>query len=248
MSRWRAAGIHLGISALIATLVLMVIYLVWYPSPYFTAMGGDQLVLLIIGVDVVIGPLITLVIFKAGKKGLKYDLASIAFFQAAALTYGVMVTAQARPVYSVFVIDRFEVVAANDIDDVELAKVVKSEYKSLPWTGPRVVGVAKPADPEESNRILFSMTEGKDLQHFPQHFVPYAQIRADVARRAQPLSDLRRYNGANTSRIDAFLYSKGLKEDDVAFVPMRAKRGERAVIVMKEGDIVGALDMNPWGI
>jgi hypothetical protein len=32
------------------------IYLLWYPAPYFSAMGGDQLLLLVVGVDVVIGP------------------------------------------------------------------------------------------------------------------------------------------------------------------------------------------------
>src|SRR5258708_3551429 len=68
MSRWQAAGIHLGISALIAAVVLVVLYLVWYPSPYFTAMGGDQFALLVVGVDVVIGPLITLIIYRANKE------------------------------------------------------------------------------------------------------------------------------------------------------------------------------------
>lgn len=247
MSRWAAAGIHLALSALLAALVLAVICLVWYPSPYFTAMGGAQLVLLVIGVDVVIGPLITLIIYKAGKKGLQFDLAVIGFLQAAALTYGVMVTAEARPVYSVFVVDRFEVVAANDIDKVELAKVQRDEFKALPWTGPRVAGAVKPADAAESNRILFSMAEGKDLQHFPQHYVPYSSVMGDVARRAQPLADLRRYNREQAGQIDEFLARNGLKETDAGFVPMRAKRGERAVIVRKTGEIVGALDLNPWG-
>ncbi len=247
MTRGAAASIHLALSALIAAAVLLVIYMVWYPSPYFTAMGGDQLVLLVIGVDVVIGPLITLILYKAGKKGLKFDLAVIGFLQAAALTYGVMVTANARPVYSVFVVDRFEVVAANDIEKAELAKVQRDEFKSLPWAGPRVVGVVKPADAEESNRVLFSLAEGKDLQHFPQHYVPYSTVVADVARRAQPLSDLRRYNTKRAGQIDAFLSRNGLKEADAGFVPMRAKRGERAVIVRKTGEVVGALDLNPWG-
>src|SRR6185503_6935605 len=132
MSRWQAAGIHLGIRALIAAVVLVVIYLVWYPSPYFKAMGGDQLVLLVVGVDVVIGPLITLIIYQAGKKGLKFDLSVIALLQSAALVYGVMIAAEARPVYTVFVVDRFETVSANGFDPAELAKVERPEFKSMP--------------------------------------------------------------------------------------------------------------------
>src|SRR5690349_1540964 len=139
MSRWNAAGIHLGISALIAAAVLAIIYFIWYPSPYFTAMGGDQLVLLVIGVDVVIGPLITLIIYRAGKRGLAFDLSVIAFLQATALAYGVTVAAEARPVYSVFVVDRFETVAANALDEEEVAKVTRPEFKSASWLGPRTV-------------------------------------------------------------------------------------------------------------
>ena len=247
MSRWQASGIHLGISAVIAAVVLAVIYLVWYPQPYFTAMGGEQLVFLLIGVDVVIGPLVTLIIFKSDKKGLVFDLAVIGFMQAAALVYGVTVAAEARPVYSVFVVDRFEVVSANAIDAAELAKVRRNEFKSLPWTGPRVVGVEKPTDNAEHNRIVFAMAEGKDLQHFPQHFVPYADVAAEAGRRAQPLDALRRFNRERAGEIDAFVRRHGLNEADVGFLPLRARRGERSVIVRRNGEILGTLDLSPWG-
>jgi hypothetical protein len=41
--------------------------------------------------------LITLIIYKAGKRGLKYDLGVIAFLQSAALVYGVMVDRTGPP-------------------------------------------------------------------------------------------------------------------------------------------------------
>lgn len=248
MSRWQASGIHLGISAVIAALVIAVLYLVWYPESYFTAMGGEQLVYLLIGVDVVIGPLITLIIFKSGKKGLTFDLAVIGCMQAAALVYGVTIAAEARPVYAVFVVDRFEVVSANAIDSAELAKVQRQEFKSLPWTGPRVVGVAKPTDNQEHNRIVFAMAEGKDLQHFPQHYVPYSEVAAEVGRRAQPLAALRRLNQERAGEIDAFIRRHGLNEADVGFLALRARRGERSVIVRRNGEIIGTMNLSPWGI
>jgi len=247
MSRWNAAGVHLGISAFIAALVMAVLYLLWYPASYFTAMGGDKLLFLVIGVDVIIGPLVTLIIFKSGKKGLKFDLSVIAFLQALALGYGVSTAAEARPVYSVFVVDRFEVVPANAIDDSELAKVTRPEFKSLSWTGPRVVGVHKPDDPREASRIVLSLLDGKDLQHYPQHFVPYADVAAEVAHRAKPIAELERLNPQSTGLIDGFLAQHGLKPDQVGFVALRARRGLRAVIVRKNGDIVGTLDVDPWG-
>lgn len=247
MTRWQAAGIHLGISAVIAAVVLGMLYLAWYPATYFTAMGGQQLAYLLVGVDVVLGPLITLIVFKSGKKSLTFDLTVIGFLQAAALVYGVVVAAGARPVYTVFVVDRFEVVAANDLDEEELAKVERPEFKSLSWTGPRVVGVAKPADPDEQFRIIMASGMGRDLQHFPQHFVPYADVAPEAGRRAQPLATLRRFNGERAGDIDEFVRANGLSEADIGFLPLRAKRGERAVIVRRSGVIVGTLNLSPWG-
>lgn len=247
MSRWKASAIHLGISAAIALVVLAVIYLVWYPAPYFTVMGGDKLVLLITGVDVVLGPLITLIIFRAGKKGLKFDLSVIAFLQATALAYGVSVVAQGRPVYLVYAVNRFNVVSAADLDQADIDRVTRPEYKALPWLGPVTVGARKPADVKESNRIVFAMSEGKDLQHFPQHYVPYAEIAAEAGQKAQKIEVLKRINRDRAGEIDAYLANRGLREDDAAFIPLRARRGDLAVIVKRNGEIQELLDYDPWG-
>ena len=128
-----------------------------------------------------------------------------------------------------------------------MAKVERPEFKSLSWTGPRVVGVAKPADPDEQFRIIMASGMGRDLQHFPQHFVPYADVAPEAGRRAQPLATLRRFNGERAGDIDEFVRANGLSEADIGFLPLRAKRGERAVIVRRSGVIVGTLNLSPWG-
>ena len=132
LNRWKASALHLGLSAAIGLSVIALMLAVWYPQPYFAAMGGDTLILILIGVDVVIGPVITLIVFDPKKKSLKFDLAVIALLQLAALAYGCHVMFEARPVYNVFVVDRFEVVAANQVDDESLAKVTAPEFRTLP--------------------------------------------------------------------------------------------------------------------
>ena len=107
LTRWKAFGLHLAISAFIAATVIALVVMLWYPRPYFVAMGGETLLRLLIGVDVVVGPLITLIIFDTKKPRLKYDLATIAVLQVAALAYGSYVMFQARPVYTVFVGESF---------------------------------------------------------------------------------------------------------------------------------------------
>ena len=88
MSRWRAAGIHLLISIAIAGAVLALMLGLWYGPTLFQAMGGAGLALILIGVDVVLGPALTLVVFRSGKRGLKFDLTAIALLQVVALLYG----------------------------------------------------------------------------------------------------------------------------------------------------------------
>jgi hypothetical protein len=120
-SRWQASGIHLLISAAIGAAALFVLLRIWYPPPFFTAEGGSELLFILIAVDVVLGPLITLIIFKSGKPGLRFDLAMIGAIQACALAYGLHVMFVARPVYVVLVLDQFETVRANDLEAADLA-------------------------------------------------------------------------------------------------------------------------------
>ena len=73
MTRWRAAGIHLLLSALLGVCVLALLFFVWYPGPLFRATGGEKLLLLIVGIDIVAGPLLTLCVYDAKKRLMKLE-------------------------------------------------------------------------------------------------------------------------------------------------------------------------------
>ena len=155
MSRWKAAAIHLSISFAIGLIVGALLLFVWYPRPFFHAAGADELVLLLVGVDLVLGPLLTLILFRSGKWGLKFDLAMIAILQSAALIYGLSIVLKARPVFLVAVVDRFSLISANDLDPADLAKGSQPEFRSLSLTGPRLVGARIPSTWQERNKVLF---------------------------------------------------------------------------------------------
>ena len=127
MSRFKAAGLHFLISLIVVSTIIILMLNLWYPDSYFKLMGGKNLVYLISGVDVFLGPLLTLAVFKAGKKGLKFDLACISLLQIAAMSYGLFVMIQARPVFIVFNKDAFFVASVVDIVPSELAKGKKAE-------------------------------------------------------------------------------------------------------------------------
>ena len=247
LNRWKASLIHLGISAAIGLAVVTLMLFVGYPRPYFKAMGGDMLILLLIGVDVVIGPLITLVIFNPKKKGLRFDLSVIAALQLAALAYGCSVMFAARPVYSVYVVDRFETVAANQVDEPSLAKAA-GEFRSLPLTGPKVVAAREPTDQQrKADVIMQALNGGPDIANLPDLYVPYSEARAEAAEKARPLAELIKRQPGDAAQIRAFVADAGRTEDAVAFLPMKARNKDMTVIVdSKTGDVLGILPVYPW--
>jgi hypothetical protein len=244
MSRWKASGIHLLLSAAIAGAVVLFMLTVWYPWPLFEAAGGSYLVLILVAVDVTLGPLITLVIFKAGKWGLKFDLTVIAALQIAALAYGIHTVYLARPVYLAFTVDRFELVSAKDIDPADLASVTREEFKRLPLGRPRYVAAVQPADQNERLRIMGTALKGKDLQLYPQYYVPYAEQMQDALTRAKPLNKLAE---RAPEAVEDYLRSSGRARDSVRYVPMMAARHNATVIVdAASGAVLDILLVDPW--
>ena len=247
LNRWTASALHLALSAFFALIILILVLAVWYPRPYFEAMGGETLLRLLIGVDVVIGPLITLIIFDPAKPRLKYDLAVIGALQIAAIVYGSIVMFEARPVYNVFVADRFEMIAANTIDSESLAKAGPG-YSRLPLAGPRIAAARKPSNANEQARIaLDSLGGGPDLAHLPHLYVQYADVAADVARVAKPLSMLSSRSPDAAEKVQSFIATSGRSDASVGFVPVRARNEDLAAIVdRKTGEVVGYLAIRPW--
>ena len=110
-ARFRAAGCHLGISLAIASLVLFVVYQYWYAGPLAAVAGVGTILVLLLAVDVSLGPIMTFMVFDRRKKSLPMDLALIGMVQLLALGYGLHTVEAGRPHYLVFVKDRFEAVS-----------------------------------------------------------------------------------------------------------------------------------------
>lgn len=100
-NRWQAFAVHLLISFIIF-IVLAAIIRLWYPGILFMHDGGFEGIKLIAGVDLIIGPLLTLMVFNRSKKSLKKDLSVIAGLQLACLVAGMWTVYQTRPVAVVY--------------------------------------------------------------------------------------------------------------------------------------------------
>jgi hypothetical protein len=231
MTRWRASGLHLLISIAIAVAVLALMLSIWYPGPLFKASGGNDLLFILVAVDVIVGPLITLIVFRSGKRGLKFDLAVIATMQIAALVYGMHAVYLARPAFIVFVGNQFQTVSAVDLDPEELAKARYPEFREPPLTGPLLAFAELPTDPKEIREFAILSLMGHDLQKFPRFFVPYEGRAGEVLASAWPLARMRPVEPQAAKVVDAWLAQSGTKEADVRYLPLRARRAWLAVLV-----------------
>ena len=221
--RLRAGFIHLCLSAAIAALVFVPIYFIWYPDVLYESAGGRDLFLLIVSVDVTLGPLITTVVYVPGKWGLKFDLVVIGTLQLMALAYGVSVLFESRPVNIVFVKDRFELVSVVDLDAAEVAKAKYPEFRSFSWTGPKLAAADLPTDAAGRKKFIELAMSGVDVQSFPEYYVPYAERRAQVLAAAMSLEKLRKDEPVSSKPVDAWLADSGKKESEVRALLLRTR-------------------------
>jgi hypothetical protein len=247
MNRYRAGLVHFAISLSVAFLVFVVIRLLWYPGPLFERGGGFDLLLVIITVDVTVGPLLTLIVFVPGKRGLRFDLTTIVVLQLAALAYGWYALVESRPVWIVFVKDRFELVRAIDIEDADRAKAA-AEFQALSWTGPRYVGALMPRNPKEQLRLMDSaILGGKDIQTYPEYYAPYRDVAPLARAKAKPIGELRKLNPGADATIDSHVAGTGRPEADVAFLPMRAGKMDLTVLLdAQSGEPLALAPLRPW--
>lgn len=240
--RIRAFLIHLASSATLALLTLALVYGLWYPPPLQAALGVTGIYLLLLGVDVVIGPTLTLVVFKPGKKSLYFDLTVIVCLQLAAFAYGLWTVAEGRPAWLVFNTDRFDVVQAYQLDPHH-PEAIPARYRHPSWLGPRWVAAQMPTDAKAYDATLFkAVFSGKDIPLRPALYHPLAEAKDEMRKRLLPLADLKRFNPATA--VDK-VHARWPEAD--AFLPLMAKVRPMTVLIRRDTlQIIAIVDLTPW--
>lgn len=191
LNRYQAFAWHFLFSALLGLAVFLLFRFVWYPGALWDLSGAGKLLLLVVGVDITIGPLLTLIVFNPKKKSLPFDLATIALVQTTALAYGVWIMSQSRPVYLVGVVDRIVIVSANEIDPESLGRA-RPEFARLPWTGPRLIGATRTGQKEDDFQIAMdALSGGPDIDRLADHYVPFQAVADGIAAHGLTLSALK---------------------------------------------------------
>jgi hypothetical protein len=242
----KAALIHLVISALIVGSFLVFALTVWYPTPFFDISGLLGIILILVTVDVILGPLLTLVVYKPLKVTLKMDLTIIAAVQIAALSYGMYTIYQAHPLYVAYAGDRFTPINTNEVSPNN-AKY--TELKKSKLTGPTVVYVKKPTDPAEMSRVTLEVLSGKpDIDARPEYYEPFNKfIQKVFTNSVKPETLIAKPE--HKQKLEDFLAEHGKTANDYAFLALSGK--EKDVIwafSRATGEPIDAININPFNL
>ncbi len=212
LSRWKAFGIHLFISVLILIALLAMILFVWFPYDLIFA-GGVGGLKIMMGVDLVLGPLLTLVVFAPGKKGLKLDLALIGFLQIACLSGGLWLVYNERPLVQLLADDGVHLLAASDFKNYQM------KVDDLPSRGPKNVLLDLPENRDSLGTIKFTseFVDEKPFTFRTDLYIPMNEIteerfkqRITFIQAPMATSELE-----NLIKMDA--------QDDCTWIPVHSK-------------------------
>ncbi|MDM1283364.1 type IV pilin accessory protein [Acinetobacter towneri] len=233
---------HLLLSFLVALLVIGLVFFIWYPSPLATAVGVTHIFLMLLVIDVILGPLLGLLVYKEGKKTLKFDLSVIILIQIAALCYGVFSIEQGRPAWLVYNVDRFELVRKNEIVDTNIQHA-QPQFQKPSWFKPQYVATEFAKDTQQRNDEMFAeVFSGISISQRPERYVELTQAKKQIQQRALLLVELQQYNPKTDVEKTLAKYPKA-----DAWLPLKANAIDMVVLVDKESaSIIKIVDLRPW--
>lgn len=233
---------HLSISFIVALIVLGWIFTVWYPAPLAKATGVTHIVFLILGIDVIIGPILGFIVYKAHKKTLKFDLMVIVLLQISALSYGISSLAEGRPVWVAFNGNRFELIRNNELLDVSADRRMDNEYYRPSLLGPKYVAVKIAEDKLERERNMFDELMGNiSLAQRPERYVDIVEAKEKIVEASEDFLNLNKYN--SVEKVEQVL--KGYP-NAVGFLGLRTNEIDMAILLDDKGNTLDIVDLRPW--
>ena len=188
--RLKAFGWHVAASVGALTLVLGGLFLGWYRWPGWYLSGALAVAPILVGVDVALGPIVTLLIANPAKprRALARDIAIIAAVQLAALVYGASALWSGRPLYYAYSDGQLHMIQAQDLKPSEVERARRDNPALAPhwYSRPRWVSVPLPEDTAQSIEVVTSaLPGGDDITQMPRFYRPWAQGLAELRKHLQ---------------------------------------------------------------
>lgn len=225
----------------LTTVILLPLYLLWYPAPLNAALNINQLILLIVAINVGLAALLTVLFFNPTRKDHKFNMRVISLIQLAVFAVGFYYFVQVRPAWLVQHQDRVYVVQPAFAIYPSHMNVFE-QFKAQPWGKPVLKTVKFSEFKFKRNTQLQQSVVGEGVEYQPQEFSDYEQHFA--ASNAQPLLGLRQFNTQN--EIDTAI--KPYAQQAQLWLPLRSSvNGQDMVALLDaQGAMLGIVALRPW--
>ena len=237
INKVKATFVHLLFSLLIFIVILYFILVEWYPEPFFTAQGGMQGIRLMALVHLVLGPLLTFIVFDhlKKKKDIVFDLSLIAIVQIVALIWGGFLVYSQRPIALVFWEDAFYTVVN---DDYAIQGLENPDFSQFSAHVPPLIYVRSPttqAELEEFRRL--------SRMNIPiyAHVSSYESIKDNLDHIFSSNQDIQEIVAVNSNMKSAL---SDVIEDDIdayKYIALKAKYQNMILVFDNSGAIKGEL-------
>jgi hypothetical protein len=226
--RFKALGIHLLCSAVALSLILGSLYLGWYRWPGWRLADVIHVVMVMAGVDVVLGPLLTFIIARSSKprRELARDIALIVTIQLGALIYGTCMLWSGRPLYYAFSETVLQMVQAYDIDAEQRTIALQQNPALAPhwYSLPRWVWAPLPQDPEERQKIMASaITGGDDVISMPRYFKPWEQGVSSLRAELKLVDNVAYFSPGQKKALKESMRTAGFPTDQPNAMPLTGR-------------------------
>jgi hypothetical protein len=226
--RLKAFGLHLLASACALSLILGALYFGWYRWPGWRLADVTHVVVVLVGVDVVLGPTLTFIIARATKprRELARDISMIVAVQLVAMIYGSMSLWNGRPLYYAFSESVLQLVQAYDID-AEAAALGRRQNPQLApywYSVPRWIWAPLPKDADTREKIVASaITGGDDVVSMPRYFKSWEEGLAELRTRLKKVDDVAYFAGSEKKKLKEHMRAAGLATDQVNSMPFTGR-------------------------
>ncbi len=244
LNRYSASLLHFFISCLIFIAFITILLTLWYPAPWFSASGGWQGLRLVAAVDLVLGPLLTLIVYNTSKsrRELFTDFAIIAMIQLSALLWGIMAVYEQRPVAAVFWQGSFYTVPAQALtaqgENLQQLKAFPRDDN-----GPVYVYAQPPISETEHELMLQEIAEKKAPPHELLHrYRPLADHFAELQRANVNIEEIISSNEVMSEGLAEILQSTSTAIEDNYYVSLVSRYRNIVLVFSRQNQLLGTLN------
>lgn len=233
---------HLAISATLAVLVYILVFHFWYPKPLDKTFDIAHIFWMMIGIDVVLGPLLTLIVYKKNWKELRVDLTIIGLVQLAALGYAIYTMDAGRPAWLAFEKDRFVLTTKLDLLE-EKDTTIAPPFTHVPLLGFGYANTNLEKAKDKSD-LLFAAVFGVQPSQYPYMYEDLNTALPAIKKQAYPLSKLDEYNAP--AKVKTILAKHPNAE---SYLPIMTVENQEltALLNMKaQPPVIAIVELKPW--